>query len=605
MRLHFLVTRKYSSVAKLAILGLITLIYWPVLSAGFIWDDNFFLHDSAWVSSGDHWIQVVLHGFAEWDSYYRPLGVALFALEARAFDQNPMPMHALSLFLHLVNVLLVGSLAKRLLKQAKTGTESTGPVYIAMLIFGLHPALIEPAAWISAQFELLVTFFTISGLILNLVVQRLAVRATGVALCFFLAACSKEAALSFPLLMVVTDWLRVAGISGPDSRTQRLRDQLSQLFKRQWPVYLAVMMAGVAYLALRVWGLGSLVNPNFKSHSDWLTQLQTVCFTYLAYWKLLIWPMSDLAPIHIVRDSFAQLSPRLLVVDACAVLLVLSGLWLLYRRHVLGYLIIAVSVALVPVLHIVPLRFDESLYHERYAMIAIGMTCAFMPIFSIHFAPLRGHSVWFARIGALAAAVWLLTAVANIRVTVPLWSDEVRLWEWGLLKNPGLIGAQEPLLSAYMRRNDIAKAQALAEIMVQGEGLSCAGCMLNIAGMYINLGDEKRATSALQQAKKDLDILYPKPRLILYYMLLSGALAELKHDDAEANEAFRSAVAFEPLDPEGHLRLAMLLAREKKFEEARAAADTAFKLYAPDERAERKKKFDQVLAASISASKER
>lgn len=590
-----------SALISLAILTLVAAVYWPALSAGFVWDDNYFLHDSAWLS--EDWVNTVLHGFGAWETYYRPLGVALFALEARAFHLSPAPMHFMSLGIHLTNTLLVGGLAKRLLSQFNPDRVTVWP--IAMLFFGLHPALIEPVTWVSAQYDLLQTFFTLCGIILNLSLRHRATRALSVALCFFLAACSKEAALSFPLLLVIADWLCLPDDqSHADSAIVTKQQQFSSQLQRQWPVYLAVFLAGLAYLSMRFWALGFLVDQNLHLHWSWWQQLQTICFSYLAYWKLLIWPMGDLAPIHAVAESaFAALSPKLLAVDMGALTLLLLGIRLLWRRKLLGGAIVAVTAAVMPALHIVPLRFDYSLYHERYAIAAVAVASAFLPSLYCDLLPrVRAHSIATVWATVLISVTWLAFGAANIRVTIPLWSDEVRLWEWALLKNPGSISAQEFLLTAYLQKNDLNKAQALAKVVVNGEGLSCAGCMLSIVSMNIMLGDEKRATAALAQAKKILDEHYPTRHLILAYILLSGAVAELKQDTTEAEDAYRAATAYEPLNPEGHMRLALLLARTHKLSEARQSAETAMHLFAPDQRTGWQLEFDKALSASVDTA---
>jgi hypothetical protein len=597
IRLFAAAGRYSSALAPLAILGLIAAVYWPALSAGFVWDDNYFLHDSAWLSRD--WANTVLHGFREWNAYYRPLGVALFAFEVHAFDLSPLPMHAVSLGIHLTNTLLVGVLARCLGAKVRPALSAAPLSYAAMLVFGLHPALIEPVTWIAAQYDLLLTLFTLCGLILNLKARHSLPRATGVALCFFLAACSKESALSFPFLLVITDWLCVGPDHQAESQNTTLRTQVLQLLRSQWAVYLATFLAGTAYLCCRRWGLGYLISQDPRLHWDGWQQLQVACFTYLRYWKLLIWPMNDLAPMHIMDGTlFTSFSLGLLAIDIASMTTVSIGLWLLMKRRPAGALIAAVSAAVLPAIHLIPFRFDDSLYHERYAMLAIAVACSLMPLL-LDLDALKKRIRWVTPVLAAAATSWLILAVANARVTIPLWSNEVRLWEWALLKNPSSINVQQFLLSAYLQRNQIGNAQALAEIMMQGQGTACAECMLNIAGMNITLGHQEQATAALRQAKKALDELYPKPNLILTYILLSGELAELKHDFVEAEEAYRAAIAYEPLAPDGHMRLALLLARQHRLEEARDAASAALKLYAPDERPRRQREFDEAAASPL------
>src|SRR5262249_28107404 len=139
-------------------------------------------------------------------NYFRPLVVGFLTLEIRAFDAAPGPMHVVSLALHLVNTSLVGILAKHAMQVPREPGRQILPV-AAMLIYGIHPALVEPVVWIGCQFDLFVTMFTLLALIANLRLVRAGSRATLVAGCFFLAACAKESAIALPLVIVVADFI--------------------------------------------------------------------------------------------------------------------------------------------------------------------------------------------------------------------------------------------------------------------------------------------------------------------------------------------------------------------------------------------------------------
>ncbi len=588
--------RILSMVGPVAALGAIALVYCRVQMAGLVWDDHLYLHDAAALWYGTDWIHILLHGFPDWITYFRPLGVALFTIETRLFDIAPAPMHLVSLGLHLANVQLVGTLARCLLTKADGHDRTNALPCVAMLIFGLHPALVEPVVWISSQYELLVTFFMLLGLILNVTLRHAVLRAACVALCFFLAACSKEAAISFPLLLVILDWLRPID----DVRTDGLQNDLIARWRRQWPVYLALIGAGLFYLGLRRWGLGFLVNPSRHVTQPLWQQLQTVCATYMAYWKLLIWPMSGLGPLHIVpQQQFAQFRLSLLALDAAALSISLGGAYLLWKRHPLGGLITGVTVALFPVLHIIPVEFDENLYHDRYAMTAVAISCSLLPLVWVRFATLGENTRRVLAGSTLVVGAWLFLALLNVRVTLPLWSDDLRLWRWALLENPGSIAAQRNLLGAYLLRNDTAHGDPVAETLIQNpQGRACIDCMLNVAALALNEGHAQRSSLALQEIKKDMSGAAGAPVQILDYILYSGLLSELEHDPASAEEAYRAAIAFDTANPRGYMGLAFLLAKQGRFDEARKAAETAMPLYAPDERARRKLAFDQVMSAS-------
>jgi hypothetical protein len=137
-------------------------------------------------------------------------------------------------------------LARALSPKSDTPLKSDVLMGSAMLLYGLHPALIEPAVWISCRFELVQTTFMLLGLLANARIERLAWRVLAVAMCFFLAACTKETAAVFPLLLVLFDWIAMDPAQGKRGFLARLQT----LWQRQWPVYVAVFGAE-SYLALR------------------------------------------------------------------------------------------------------------------------------------------------------------------------------------------------------------------------------------------------------------------------------------------------------------------------------------------------------------------
>ena len=379
---------------------LVALVYWPVYGAGLVWDDHTQFHDVAWLRNTSDWVQFALHGFSDWKNYFRPLGVALFAAETRLLDVAPAPMHLLSLGLHLINTLLVGALARAMAIASNPPARPWLLPCIAMLLFGLHPVLIEPVVWIASQFELLLTLFMLLGLLANLTLRNRAARAAIVALCFFLAACSKEAAIAFPLLLLIVDWLRPVETQTVDRPWQVVSVRLRQ----QWPIYLAVLVAGIVYLAARYWGLGFLMNSYGHTTSLSWPRVHLINFTYLAYWKLLVWPMAGLGPIHIVpAQQFADFTVATAATDAVALAIILIGFYLLWKRKLLGGLIMGVTAALLPVLHVIPIEFEESIYHDRYAMTAVAIVSALLP---------NVVAEWLGRLGNRRLASYALSLVA-------------------------------------------------------------------------------------------------------------------------------------------------------------------------------------------------
>lgn len=584
------------------VLLLIGVLYWPVHTAGFVWDDKICFHDNAWLWAGDKWPSLIFHGFTDWKSYFRPLGIALFVAEARVFDVAPGPIHLVSLALHLFNTVLVGALALRLCPKDTTPMQSKAFAGIAMLVYGVHPALTEPVSWIASQFDLLVTLFILLGLWMNLIIGSVSLRATLVGGCFFLAACTKEVALAFPVLLGLVDWLRASEYDPATPAASTFHKRVAVIVRRQWPVYVVVIVAGVAYLGLRHWALAGMVSPSALEPFLAWQRFQTVCFTYLIYWRMIIWPFVGLSPEHIIPAvRFAVTDSASILTDLIASVIGILGLILALKGRRLGILIVGVTATLLPVLHLIPIGFDESLYHERYAAPAIAFACMLLPG-ACAYGLARMRHLRFATIASTAAlALWLLLAVVNVRITVPLWANDVSLWQWALKQNPDNPEVQNHLLSAYLDANDFAHAHDIADALMT-TGTSCPSCMLNVAFVALAQSDAQRAAVALQKADKAFSNVVPTPSLIFSFVVTTGNLHQLNHDAEGAEGAYRDAISLDPQRPDGYMCLALLQARLGKSIEARATLDKALALSAADDIPAMRTQFDEVLVGKSSHS---
>lgn len=572
-----------TAAAVLAVIGLVASAYWPSTHGVFIWDDTSSIHDAGWLR-GDAWKEAMFRGFNGWINYFRPLVVLLFVVETRAFAVTPGPMHAVSVGIHLADTLLVGLLAGCIARKRGVAWHPAVLVVLPMLFYGLHPALIEPVDWVGCQFELAVVFFILLGLLANVTIDSMPRRALAVGLSFLLAAGFKEAAAALPPLLILFDLALARETSWP--ALWRVT------WQRQRGVYAAVLLAGIVYLALRIWALGYAVMPSGTESLLSFTRLQRVSLTYLSYWKLIMWPMTSIGLIHGVDEKqFAELTWRSLGADVAAIALALGGLYAFGKRWLIGLTILGASVALLPVLNIIPIGFNEGLYHDRYATTAIAVVGVLLPSL---LAPLiaRIHAL---RVAApLIALVWFGFAIADIRVTVPLWNDELALWQWAARQEPGAVTVQDHLLSTYLARNDHVHGRELADRLV-AEHPECVVCMLNAANLAIADQDAERATQALNKVK-DRSILAYNKGLLHAYVLTSGELLELQHDLPGAEEAYRAAITLDPIDPVARISLALLLTRAGKIEEAKRQAGIALPLFAPDEQERRQREFEYAVS---------
>lgn len=523
----------------------------------------------------------------------------MFAIEVRTFHVQPEPMHVVSLIIHLINTWLVGIVAVKLGENRFAHAGRWYLLALPMLLFGLHPLLVEPVVWIGCQFDLMATLLMLLGLIFNLSLRRPWPRGISVAICFFLAACAKESAAAFPFILIIFDWLALDEPQNSPKPTQ-----LRIFLKKNWLVYALAFAAGMVYLTLRNYALGGLA---IEADADRLTSLarfQQASFLYSRYWQMFFWPMTGMGPLHpLDRSSFFILSAVSLLRDILSLGIILLGIALTLRRICAGGLILVVTFALLPVLHIVPGNLDTSLYHERYAMTALAFACALLPL-TLKDISLPKSSE---RILSLATKIilffWLVLAVIGIRQLVPLWSTQLNLWKWALQENPNFILAKEELIEAYITSGAHAEAWQLIDNVVAAE-TPCTDCMLNAADLALLEGNPARASIFLDKIQNAAD-LHTFASRYRFYLTLRAELLLLQGHSAQAEQMARNTIAMDNLDPQPYLVLATALARQGKLVDAQQQENSALLLLAPEQRDYRRQAFEKLLTSLSEPSTNR
>jgi hypothetical protein len=576
--------------AALCVIMLVAATYWPVVHAGFVWDDVIDFQNKAWLTQGNAWEHFIWRDFNNWVNYFRPLVIGLFTIQLRVFGVQPGPMHVVSLVIHLINTTLVGVLAWRLSAGKWVGERQWLVLAIPMLVYGLHPVLIEPVAWIGCQFDLVATLFMLLGLTLNITVRSAGGRAFWVAICFFLSVCSKESGAAFPLLLVVFDWIAL-----DVSRDAPMSSQLKVLLRKNAYTYVAIAVAGVVYLALRHWALGGLTLHGDQDVLPAFARLQEASYLYLRYWGMIFWPNDGMSPVHPVPLQ------RFLVVNVQSVLevvvtlaMVLGGLVCALKRLVIGGVVLIVTFSLLPVLHIVAASLDSSLYHERYAMTGLAMVCAMSPLAFRQLRNLRN----FPRVVTLAASAtllfWISLSIIGIRMTLPLWSNQESLWQWALHEYPDDAVANAQLISVYADADDGARAWPLINSVV-AKNVPCTYCMLNAAVLAVNERDIQRASFFLDRVEHAPD-LHSLKMTYVAYLNARGALLLLQNNPVAAEAVAREAISQDGLYPDPQLILAAALARQGRVAEARGIGMAALQLIPPQQREQRRLMLERVLA---------
>jgi hypothetical protein len=112
--------------------------YWPVYSAGFIWDDDAYVTENSLLTDPDGLSRIWFSAHSQ--SQYFPLVYTTFRMEYAMWGLNPVGYHIVNVGFHIVNALLVWALLRRLALPA---------AWMVAAIFALHPVQVETVAWVT------------------------------------------------------------------------------------------------------------------------------------------------------------------------------------------------------------------------------------------------------------------------------------------------------------------------------------------------------------------------------------------------------------------------------------------------------------------------
>lgn len=534
--------------------------YYPVTHAAFVWDDLIDFVEMGWLYQGDMWQSYMFKGFHNWARYFRPLGVLGFVVQARLFDGNPMAMHTVSLGLHLLNTALVIALAWRLSPTSRHWTWLLAPA--SGLFYGLHPMLVEVVTWIGCQFDQLQVLTALSALLAAQLIAQRALRAVVLGGLLFLSLCAKESAVAVPVAITLIDLLACPQASAPFLR------RAADTVRRHWPSYLAMALAALGYWLLRRHFMGGTLPPS-QEIVGYLTMPASwdrIAYTYFKYWQVIFGIVTELNPLHPLSD-YTFGTPPWRVALRCIGALAIAALSLLLlgrRLPATGTAVAIASAALAPVLGLVPVQFDDSLYHERYAVGAISWLAVLGPRLLTEWAPLAKRIRPARAVVAALAAVWLAVAIFNIRTTIPLWSNDVLLWSWTVRQHPNDTFAISNLIAARARYDLTKDALDLAH-QTADRKLNCTLCYVNGATLSMQSGNLEVADYFLGQALRSLDADLSELINLPVYYRTAADLELRKGNFQESINLFNESIRLQPVDPRARMMLAEALWRTRQF----------------------------------------
>lgn len=475
-------------------------------------------------------------------SYY-PVRLLSFAIDDALWGLDPLGFHLTNLLIHAANVLLIFTLVRFILSNMYYGIDDAMPDgrgpdtagLLAGLVFGLHPVVVEPVAWVAGREELLMTMFA-------LVVVHGSVRGTVARSRMGPAGRLMRSRLIVGTAALAASWCNAVAVVLPmivlgyDLGVARERSG-KRLLARTWYLWL---IAGVTF-GLKVTGPRAGMEVRVVDRVveiGAVDRVLTVFNTFGLNIRTLLWPDG----LTLIYPDTVPRSPMEAGVWIGVVALGLV-VWLMgtSRAHpVVRWALFWFLVALLPTAQLWPhpvFRADRYLYLPL-AGLAIAGAVALTHGVLTHGVLTHGARTLRPRLvfGVLAGVVVLGLAVQSRRQLM-IWSDRAMLFEHCVAVNP---------------------ASAKAHI--------------NLGAARVHAGQPREAVSPFAQAIQ-LTEASPGARAMAHLGLGNAYLQMARYDDAIRQ--FTAALGLVEKLPEALSNRASAYVQTGRFELARADLDRA------------------------------
>ena len=495
----------------------------PALRNGLAWDDLEFTF-----ARGGRLLSAGLSGdlLAEANpghgpsGYFRPVAVATLAA-TEALQPGPAAHHAVSVAIHALAAALFALLLTRRLASrydsatpdAAPGASMPWPALAATLLWALHPANLEPVAWISGRYDLLTGIFAVAVLL----VPRPAgtARTVGLGLLFLAGLLSKEGFIALVLVLLVDD---LAAPHGNGGGPRNSRDTGSGLPVPAWPRWVALGLAIACWLALR--RLLAIPAIAFPPLAELPRDLLSGVAVYLAR-AVTPWPLS-------VSHPFTPTLPLALAGGVA-----LAGLVALaWRRRALATPVALLLAPLIP-MSLAAARLGEA--PERYFYLpSLGL--AWLLGAGLQAARSRVGAVGVAMAGG--SALLLLPYGVTWVSRLPDWRNDATLFGAVVRVDPGSALGNLALGSLAAREGRLDEAARLLTAALERDP-SSVRAVSTLAWLHLRRGEVPAALARAREAVA-LAPSYPQARLHL-----SGAL-HLSGDHAGELAVAEAALALSP-----------------------------------------------------------
>jgi tetratricopeptide (TPR) repeat protein len=444
--------------------------YYPVLSNAFIdWDDLKYITENP--ITRDLSFQGILNMFSQpVMGNYHPLTMLSLAINFAISGASPMGYHLTNILLHILNVVLVLQVLRRL------GLSEMAAVAGAAL-FGLHPLHVESVAWAAERKDVLYTAFALLAWIgfLKFRSDESKPKYLIHALLFFVAAClSKGMAVTLPVLLLAGEIL-----------TNRHKPLVSWM-----KFFIPFVLTSLIFGAIAVWAQRVQGGMRMDYDIDFITRCVIAAKGYFFY-LYTTWVPIGLSAIYPYPADVSALPVSWYLQALAGIAIFLVGAVMAFKNRIIAFVWLGYSGVIFPVLQLLPV--GDAVAADRYFYLAS------IPVFAgIGYLLQMLHT----RIGnqvklpafALAAALMVLTWLQSAR-----WKDELTLFGHSVNHYPEAAVAWNNMGAILQRQQRFPEAIEMYEkaIAIRPKYTTA---LCNVGISYGRTGDMEKAVIMLERS---------------------------------------------------------------------------------------------------------
>jgi len=556
-------------------------VFLQVKNHGFInFDDDQYVTDNRHVQSGLTLKGITWAFTATHMGNWHPLTWLSHMLDCQLFEMNPGWHHLTNLFLHIINILLLFIVLKKM----------TGNLWQSGLVaslFALHPLHVESVAWISERKDVLSTLFWMLTMwsYIYYVKSPGAKRYLSVLLFLTLGLMSKPMLVTIPFVLILLDYWPLNRIQIKQTHNDRSAinwSSVRRVFIEKIPLFLLVAISSmVTFLAQKYGGAVSSLDAIPVN-----IRVANALISYGAYIVKMIWP-SNMAVLY----PFPRIIEGWKIVLSCIFLISISYLSI---RAIKKYPYFTVGWfwyigTLVPVIGMV--QVGRQAMADRYT---------YIPLIGIFIIISWGISEIITRWSYIKTALIAITTVI-LFILMPITFSQVRHWKSSItlfehtldvtynnymphynlgvvLQNQGRIDeAIEHYSEALRIKPDYEKAHNNLGVTLQDQGrideaiehyLEALRIKPDFEEAHNNLGAALKNQGRIEEAIEHyLEALRIKPDSEKAHYNLGVALKDQGRID-EAIEHYSEALRIKPDFEEAHNNLGVTLFRKGDIDRA-------------------------------------